>query len=58
MESDNIVEISPFDTKTIINDQGQEIETSILIPECCRENWDSCPHGVKRQKPIKTNIGL
>lgn len=28
------------------------------IPECCLENWDSCPHVVKRQKASKRNIGL
>lgn len=28
------------------------------IPDCCREGWASCPHGVKRQKAKKTNIGM
>lgn len=29
-----------------------------LIPDCCREGWDSCRHVVKKQKPAKKNIGL
>lgn len=28
------------------------------IPICCREGWESCKHGVKREKPPKRNIGL
>lgn len=31
---------------------------TFLIPQCCREGWDSCKHVVKRQKKIKTNVGL
>lgn len=31
----------------------------IIIPECCREGWDACPHVVNRvTKPAKRNIGL
>lgn len=29
-----------------------------IVPQCCREGWESCPHTVKRQKKVKTNIGL
>lgn len=30
-----------------------------LIPECCREGWDSCKHVVNRPKEkTKHNIGL
>jgi len=28
------------------------------VPECCAEGWDSCPHTAKKQKKIKSNIGL
>ena len=29
------------------------------IPECCKENWDSCTHVVNRDKTrMKTNIGM
>lgn len=28
------------------------------IPDCCREGWESCPHVPKKQKKVKTNIGL
>jgi len=31
---------------------------TFLIPECCREGWDSCTHGVQRPKPKKKNIAL
>ena len=30
----------------------------IIIPECCREGWDSCKHVVKPFKKTKQNIGL
>lgn len=31
---------------------------NVLIPECCREGWASCPHVVKKNKPAKRNLGL
>jgi hypothetical protein len=44
-----------------MQDQGDfkviSIDT-IIIPECCREGWDSCPHVVKRTKATKKNIAL
>jgi hypothetical protein len=31
----------------------------VIIPECCREGWDTCPHVVKRDdRPKRNNIGL
>lgn len=30
----------------------------MVIPECCREGWDSCPHVPRRQKKAKKNIAL
>lgn len=31
----------------------------IVIPQCCREGWDDCPHVPKRDKQNrKKNIGL
>lgn len=30
----------------------------MIIPECCREGWPSCPHVAKKQKVAKRNIGL
>lgn len=47
-------------------EQKKETETKILdpntfkwvIPECCREGWDSCKHVPKREKKEKVNIGL
>jgi len=35
----------------------REFQT-IIIPQCCRENWDSCPHKVKRAEKQKHNVGL
>lgn len=29
-----------------------------IIPVCCREGHDDCPHVVKRQKKEKRNIGV
>ena len=31
---------------------------NIIIPQCCREGWPSCPHVFPKQPPKKTNIGL
>lgn len=31
---------------------------TLIIPECCREGWDSCTHCVKPQKKVKRNVGL
>lgn len=32
---------------------------AFLIPECCREGWDACPHVVNRvSKPKRRNVGL
>ncbi len=32
----------------------------MLIPDCCREHWDSCPHVVNKDnyKKKKVNIAL
>ena len=37
--------------------QALEVQ-HIIIPECCREGWDSCVHVPKQQKKQKTNIAL
>lgn len=29
-----------------------------LIPECCREGWDDCPHTVRKPDPVRRNIAL
>lgn len=31
---------------------------NMVIPQCCREGWDSCPHVQKKYKKVKNNIGL
>lgn len=42
----------------------QEIKTieldkvEFIIPECCREGWDSCVHCVKKTEKKKKNIAL
>ena len=35
-----------------------ESQIAFLIPECCREGWESCPHVPKREKPSRGNIAL
>lgn len=30
----------------------------IIIPQCCREGWASCPHVLRSQRKEKTNVGL
>lgn len=51
-------EIGFEDTKLITNEDGDEVEVAVYIPECCREGWDSCPHVVQPIKKRKRNIGL
>jgi len=35
------------------------IITNIIIPQCCREGWATCPHSKsKKVKSKKKNIGL
>ena len=36
----------------------EQKQIEIIIPQCCREGWDSCPHATKRIRPKKRNIGL
>lgn len=52
-------EIHPSDTKTIHHEDGTIEVVSVLIPECCREGWEDCPHVARRdERRSKKNIGL
>lgn len=31
---------------------------SMIIPRCCREGWESCPHVARKKKSKKSNVGL
>ena len=31
---------------------------NMIIPECCREGWETCEHVPKKQRKSKVNIGL
>lgn len=46
----------------VTSTEGMTFETSqrpnVLIPICCREGWESCIHTAKKQKKVKTNVGL
>lgn len=33
-------------------------EIGVVIPICCKEGWDNCPHIIKKPKKIKRNVGL
>ena len=33
-------------------------EVNIIIPQCCREGWESCIHGVPKLKKKKRNKGV
>lgn len=51
-----------------MNDEEEENEESakvliadgvnVIIPQCCTEGWDECPHVVQKQRPDKRNVGL
>lgn len=47
-----------YDTKLVQSEAFQEEKSAVIIPRCCVENWDSCPHRVKRAKKTKQNVGL
>lgn len=31
---------------------------TFIIPQCCREGWDSCKHVAKKERRKKRNVGL
>lgn len=31
---------------------------SIIIPQCCIEGREDCPHVAKKERKLKTNIGM
>lgn len=33
-------------------------EIRMIIPQCCVEGWPSCIHVPKKQRKVKSNIGL
>lgn len=35
-----------------------ETPTFWEVPRCCKENWDDCPHKVKRPEKAKRNIAI
>lgn len=54
-------------TETIENKTEKDIKkvpdnskgfVNLIIPICCREGWDSCPHVVKKVRQKKQNVGL
>lgn len=32
--------------------------TIIIIPECCQEGWDDCPHAVHKEREKPKNIAV
>lgn len=36
----------------------EQREIKIIIPQCCRENWDTCIHVIPKPKKKKRNIGM
>lgn len=45
------------------NEEQKEKKTPILefkwrIPDCCRLGLESCPHVPKKQRKVKSNVGL
>ena len=47
-----------FDTKFIETKDGTLEEVWSLVPDCCRESWESCTHGAPKLKKEKRQIGL
>lgn len=47
------------------NDQEERQEEAkvlgpenLIIPQCCIEGWDTCPHVLKKERITKRNVGL
>lgn len=42
--------------------ESEPVENEVprfLIPDCCREGWEDCPHVVNRAKEyVRGNVGL
>ncbi len=36
----------------------EQKEIRIIIPQCCREGWDSCTHVSPKPQKKKRNIGM
>lgn len=40
-------------------ERKEEVKPTFIIPQCCRENWDSCKHVARKaNERIKRNIAL
>lgn len=53
----SVKEIS-YDTSIIQSEKFVGGGSVVIIPQCCRENWDSCKHRAKRNRENKKNVGL
>lgn len=46
------------DEPTVPESELQEVP-AFLIPDCCREGWEDCPHVINREpERVRRNIGL
>ena len=41
-----------------VKEEVKKERIEIIIPQCCREGWDSCKHVAKKVKLKKQNVGL
>ena len=41
-----------------LNSPSNDERLRIFIPKCCEEGWDSCPHVIHPEPPVKGNIGM
>lgn len=58
-EEIEIKKIKITDTWDHINEMGEIEKVPIIIPQCCKENWDNCPHIQHKPTTYKRkNIGL
>ena len=53
MEEQNKKQMSDFEKP-----KEPENLDRFIIPECCREGWESCKHVPKPYKKTKQNVGL
>lgn len=54
MEEPNEIEI----VTTHHKDEPDEEVIRLIIPDCCKYGYETCPHVAKKEKTKKRNVGL
>ena len=59
MQNEEEKETKILNASEMVMNTDDDRRRMVIIPQCCREGWESCPHVINRKtKPSKRNIGL